>query len=385
MDSWKFVVCVIALFAGALSAEAQGESLWNPGLRYETQIRYSFKMKKCRILPDPDRSYFLREGGFETPELEFGAIMNYNTDQVVQKGHNFAAVRKYDRPAVVLKGAQNFKWKSGKHWLNPVTWISYAVKYFDKDMNGFEKLRDGDVVEEFMLFSFGDGETVKFDPEANKLYLFWTDKTLSDFFSAKTDVNSLEVKMGTGAQTVEEVMAKGMLGLPFAPPIVRDTLRAECNVSASAIFDKPGNGLAIDPIRRKWEINARVINGLLANDKLKKFISFSGTLYVRRRTVQLNEMLKKKMSPFKATCVEAYDSKGVEVGFDTGSGFYETFPITVSKSQDANKVEFWFAMLFCIVCWLAGVYVPASRLVKNSSYGVFHAHCHVCSWVGRLR
>lgn len=343
----KSVAILLAMGAQAALAElapedGQGRSLWNPGLRYETTIRYSFKMKNCRISPDPEKYYIMSEGGFETPELEFCPIIHYWTDQVIQKGHNFAAVRKYDSPEVVLKGAQNLKWKSDRHWINPVGWLSHAVKYFDKDMRGFEKLRDGDVTEEFMLFSFGDGSTVKFDPHKNVLYLSWTDATLSDFFSQKTEVNSMDVRMGTGDESVRDVMDRGMLGLFIAPPIVRDTIRAECNVSASVIFDKPGNGLAIDPNRRKWVINAGAINNLLANDKLKEFVKFSGSLRVKRRTVQLSEMLTKRMPPFKATCVEAYDSKGMQVGFDTGSGFYETFPVTISQSQDENSVEFWF-------------------------------------------
>ncbi len=337
----RFSLAVICCLLSAVSFSEDARSLWNPGLRYETYIRYSFKMKNCWITPDPDGSY-RRKGSFRTPELEFKPVFKFTTQEVSRDGHNYHARRVYENSTICLHGASNLEWKSDYRWYNPKRWAQSVSMLFDHDLKDFKKLQDGDKTEEFLLFSFGGEDGVVFSPENEALLLSWTDQTLSDYFSHKSGVNSLKVHLGDKNNQMSDIRKQGLLGLPYAPDIVRDTIRAECNVTASAIFDSPGKGLAIDSKRRRWSIDASAINGLLANDKLRKYVNFSGTLKVKRRRVSLEEMREKNMPPFTATCVEAVDSEGVRVGFDTGSGVYDTFPLTVSAGSPENKVEFWF-------------------------------------------
>jgi len=357
----KWVMLLLAVtclgVANALGEQSDGEavvsqdacSLWKPKMRYQTRIVYDFAVKNCEI--KLGRGYDVENGAYTSPKISFRPIVEYVTEDVCRRGHNYFGKRIYFRPIVTLEGVRNLRWETTSSIVNWRRWAAWAsrtragklmAEYVPecKDLANMADLANMNDIEhateEYLPFSLSwqTSDSTVFVPEKDALYFEWSDRTFRQRGSDR-----LKVYVGKRQGDSADFGAVRTQ----APESIADIIRSEGDVSASAIFDAPGRGLAIDPNRRVWTIDAGAINGLIQNDKLRKLINFSGTMTVRRKKISMEEISAKRMSPFDGTCVEVIDSENMVVGYDTdqSAGNYQTFPVTVGENAE-SLIEFWF-------------------------------------------
>lgn len=314
--------------AGACAATPE---LWSPGLRYQTEIKYEIAFTNAVLALDADTNKPYRvNGAYVVPCLEICPVVQFVTEGMTRQGTNCHAKRRYIAPAVTFRGLPQIKWKSDRFWTG---WIPTRLgAWRDDDLDDWKKLlssSDDALTEPFAVFDLGGDQCVSFDTEKQALFMKW--------YAGRWD-ETLAARIGA-----IEAASNGSSGMAAAPTLVRDVIAAEGRLTAAMLFDSPrGAKAAVARKSREWTVDASVLSGLLANERLKRLVEFEGQLRLALRRPDIDKVKKVFHRPFSAIRLEALGSSGLTARFEANGRRYE-LPLVVSPDIDnGNQVELWF-------------------------------------------
>ncbi len=357
MNASRTITAIIgtALLASAGISKADNtqksvQTIWNVGQYYDTIVKMTIDVSNAKLTASSEY-----RGEYELPRLVFKPLLRLRTDDIRKTGVDYYGKRTYSTPVQVVEGLDKIQWKSNHIWINPVRWVAawrmsqneelQEWKRQNKDL--VDQIKDkGYAVENFSVFYSDDHKEVDFNPDADALFLNWSESSVENFHAGKQEDLIVKVYHANQNDGSDAILDK-CGNLPKAEYEIQRKIVAECNVLANVLYDDPSENRR-SPLQNKkeWKIDAGALNkGILFYGGMSSLIHFEGTLKVRREPIRPSDCRKIGLTPFSGDKILVIDSQGAKAGYHIG-GRWQPFPLSISfeKRDDpnANMMEFWF-------------------------------------------